>query len=665
MGSTTEKVIIKADDRTKKAFASIKANLGGVAAAITALIGARAIGGFLKSTIDMGDEIQKLSSQIGASTEALSEYRHVADLSSVSFNVLTTAWQRQTRRISEATIGMGVAKGALEELGLSAEALKDLRPEQQFEIIAGELSKVASEGDRVRLAMQFWDTDGVRLLRIANQGAENIGKMRKEARELGLSLDQAAADDMAGFNDQMTMMNSQMRGLAIAFLDTGALEFFAGAVEAVTFTIKGLTTVTSIMVGELKKLAPDSDAERFNALKGRLDELVQELIDYGKISEEVGTAGITLWEAGVRPIEQIRDRIISVQEKLSLFNEEVEAQAQKLNQAKGETQGLTNETKNLGASIIDVNHILVGMTADLNEMDSAADQAFRARENEIKKIIEDTREPLEIFTFEIFRLNQFFQNGEISAETYARAIAGMKAEFEGVPESIEPARTALQDFETELQSIGNSIKQNLADTLAEVAIEGGKGKDVIEGMAKAIFKDLVSAVIKLGITKITQDRISDASASASTSQSVANAAVTADAWAAPAALTATASFGESAIIGAVMLAAIYALTRNMASFQEGVDVLGSTGPIFAHKGERVVKRATNEKLERALDRSSSGFGQSASQIKVVNNFIMEGSVITTEKALDDFVERIDDRVVASVQNAFHRRGADDDGPNPD
>ena len=135
-----------------------------------------------------GDEVQKLSQRIGASTEALSEYRHVANLTGVTFRELAIGWQRQTRRIAEAAQGTGEAKNALRELNVSVKDLARLRPEQQFEVLADAISGVAEESDRVRLAQKLWDSEGVKLLQTVQAGSAGLREMREEARQLGPKL---------------------------------------------------------------------------------------------------------------------------------------------------------------------------------------------------------------------------------------------------------------------------------------------------------------------------------------------------------------------------------------------------------------------------------------------------------------------------------------------
>ena len=230
------KIIISAVDKTSQAFSSINSNLKSVTkglvsmqGAIAATVGAAGLGAMVRNFADAGDKLQKLSIRLGASTEALSQYQHVAKLTGVEFDSLTTAWQRQTRRISEANQGTGEAVKALQELGLSTKDLINLRPEQQFEVLADALNGVSNQGDKVRLAMKFWDTEGVQLLQTIEGGSSALQAMRKEADLFGQTLTREEADSLAKFNDGLGRISAILAGVGqdIAIALAGPLgDFF-------------------------------------------------------------------------------------------------------------------------------------------------------------------------------------------------------------------------------------------------------------------------------------------------------------------------------------------------------------------------------------------------------------------------------------------------------
>lgn len=229
MTNTKEvKITFRGVDKTRAAFGRMKKNFhdmeklsarvtkgfGGIGMALGLTFGGQAI----KQIINTGDQIGKLSTRLGVSTEALSELKHVAELSGVEFSSLSTGLQRMTRRISEAASGTGAARKALVELGVSAQYLNTLRPEEQFEHIVESLTKVENQSDKVRLAMKLFDTEGVALLQTMENGAEGIRKMREEARKLGLSLSEQDTKAMADFNDAVHRLQMTLTGLMTSVL---------------------------------------------------------------------------------------------------------------------------------------------------------------------------------------------------------------------------------------------------------------------------------------------------------------------------------------------------------------------------------------------------------------------------------------------------------------
>lgn len=184
------------------------------AAPIAGVIAGMFAANTIQNQIDWGDQLQKTNLRIGASTEALSQYNYVAKLSGVEFGQLTTAWQRQTRRIAEAAAGTGVASKALDRLGLSAKDLNQLAPEEQFERIATAMQNVESSSERVALAQKLWDSEGVKLVQIVNQGTDAIAAMRAEADALGLTISLDTANAMATYNDEVDRLKFAAQGLS-------------------------------------------------------------------------------------------------------------------------------------------------------------------------------------------------------------------------------------------------------------------------------------------------------------------------------------------------------------------------------------------------------------------------------------------------------------------
>lgn len=201
---------ITAENKTARVFAKIKGDISGITGKIggmkTALVGLVAAAGFgamAKNVLDTADKIHKLNIRLGVTPEALSELRHAADLSGVSFNSLALGMQRANRRIADAAQGGGPAAKALEELGLNASELVNLKPEKQLEAIADAMLGVENQSDKVRLAFSLFDAEGVSLIQMMEKGSAGLQQMRKDARDLGLTMSQEGVDAAASFNDSL------------------------------------------------------------------------------------------------------------------------------------------------------------------------------------------------------------------------------------------------------------------------------------------------------------------------------------------------------------------------------------------------------------------------------------------------------------------------------
>lgn len=163
------------------------------------------------------DALAKTSDRLGIATEQLAGLRFAAEQTGVSVQTLEMALQRQTRRIAEAAQGSGEAKDALRELGLSAEALNKLSPDEQFRKIAGAMEGVANSGDRVRLAMRLFDSEGVALVNTLALGEQGLADMQREAERLGIALDRVQAAKVEAANDALNRASKVTEGLIQQF----------------------------------------------------------------------------------------------------------------------------------------------------------------------------------------------------------------------------------------------------------------------------------------------------------------------------------------------------------------------------------------------------------------------------------------------------------------
>jgi hypothetical protein len=208
---------------------------------MTAMGGAILAGGILsiKSFAEMGDEVQKMALKTGFSTEALSEFRHVAEISGASLQSLDKAVKRMSKALIDADRGLETYKRSFDELGLSTEALLAMTPEEQFETIAMALADMEDPTRKAAIAQEVFGRAGTELLPMLASGAAGIAELKQEAHELGIVFDQEAANKAAKFNDDMKRMERSMDGVKMKIANV-LLPALTPLIENITRIIKGI-----------------------------------------------------------------------------------------------------------------------------------------------------------------------------------------------------------------------------------------------------------------------------------------------------------------------------------------------------------------------------------------------------------------------------------------
>ena len=212
------------------------------------------------------DTLAKTSSKLGIAVGELQKLRFQAQVTGISAQTLDTALQRMVRRIAEAAQGTGEAVKALQELGLNAQNLARLAPEQQFQEIARAMQFVSTSGDKVKLAMRLFDTEGVGLVNTFNSNLQATGE---EFDKLNIKLTTQQAKAVEAFNDSGTKLKAIWDGFAMqvtaniapamkAVLDsvsdtiteTGGLR--VAATETAISVVQGVIHMTNAFRGLLK-----------------------------------------------------------------------------------------------------------------------------------------------------------------------------------------------------------------------------------------------------------------------------------------------------------------------------------------------------------------------------------------------------------------------------
>lgn len=223
----------------------------GVGLAMAAALGAAVI-----SYAKMGDEVAKMAKRTGLAVEMLSELRHVAGLTGTDLSSVEKATKRMSKTIVDASEGMATYIRAFDRIGLSAEQLMRLSPEDQFWTIAKAIGSLGDATLRAATAQDIFGRAGTQLLPMMAESAEALDEMRQEAHDLGIVFDEEAAKKAEKFQDSLLKLKGSVQGLGIAVADVlveDINKFIDSATEAIV-KVKAWTEANPELVTNLKVL---------------------------------------------------------------------------------------------------------------------------------------------------------------------------------------------------------------------------------------------------------------------------------------------------------------------------------------------------------------------------------------------------------------------------
>jgi hypothetical protein len=215
MGTEDSRFIkgLRSAQKRLDSFAANVAKVGvGVGAAGSAIVAPIVAAAFQFQAT--GDELAKMSQRTGVSAEALSELRHAAGQSDLAFEDLGKAITKSQQLIDSAMSGNQGNIDKLAKLGLTAEQIGDLTPDQQLEVFADRLAAIDDPAARASRAIEIFGEDGRKMLPMLSGGAEGIQALRAEARALGLQMSTEDANAAAELGDSWSRLTKASEMIA-------------------------------------------------------------------------------------------------------------------------------------------------------------------------------------------------------------------------------------------------------------------------------------------------------------------------------------------------------------------------------------------------------------------------------------------------------------------
>ena len=231
----------KTTNSTSAAMNKLKSAAGNAFGALKALapaIGVAGLGKLVNDTLQLGDQLEKMSQKTGLAVPVLDKLRQAADLGGTEFKTLSKALPTLAKNMQDASDGIGTAKDAFDRLGLGVTnadgSLKSL--DQMFFEIGDKIKTMDDRTLAAANAAEIFGTGmGAKLIPIMNQGSDAI-------QNLSTGFTQLSAERMATFNDSFAQMGEKFNVLKVQ-LTSAFLPALEKLIDIVTVGVEKFTAL--------------------------------------------------------------------------------------------------------------------------------------------------------------------------------------------------------------------------------------------------------------------------------------------------------------------------------------------------------------------------------------------------------------------------------------
>ncbi len=182
----------------------------------------QALQNFVINTSNAMAELGKTSEYLGVTANALQELRYAAEKSGVTIDALDDSLKELQVRAFDAKSGEGEAAEAFQTLGVKAtDAAGRIRePLELLDEVADKFRKLPTSSDRLWVADAIFGDEGATVLKMLYEGSKGLNEMRKEARALGLKLDQDTIKKSQHLNAVLKRLNATSHSIATTFVSS-------------------------------------------------------------------------------------------------------------------------------------------------------------------------------------------------------------------------------------------------------------------------------------------------------------------------------------------------------------------------------------------------------------------------------------------------------------
>ena len=231
----------------------------GMALAEGAMDAARAVADGFGQAIDLGADLDDLSSRTGETAGNLVLLQRAFVNAGVSSDKMAPSINKLQKFMADAAAGGAAQAATLDALGISMADLAGKTPTEQMQIFASKIGSISDPSERARAAMEVFGKSGGELLPLLNNFSTQMDGARNQLGSLPGVMDRSAAA-FGVLSENFETIGTKTKEFAAGFIEAAlpALNTFTSAltgVDAAGWGQKAMDTIRSIadtLIGAFK-----------------------------------------------------------------------------------------------------------------------------------------------------------------------------------------------------------------------------------------------------------------------------------------------------------------------------------------------------------------------------------------------------------------------------
>ena len=243
-------------DRVKKDMGGVKDKAASVTASLKTIAGVAAaafsigaIAAFASRVNDAADSLNDLAGKLNVSASSLNMIQLAAQQSGGTVAGVTTAFQDMSKKIGEAVGGSKQAIEAFARLGLNAQQLASMKPDEAFRAIAAATAGMDNQFQRAAASQHIFGTAARDIQGLLNEGTGAIDEARAALERHGAALSDLDIARIGVMNDELGAQSTIIQNLATKTLAgfAPAISVATGAFSELLQSVVGTTNAGRIM----------------------------------------------------------------------------------------------------------------------------------------------------------------------------------------------------------------------------------------------------------------------------------------------------------------------------------------------------------------------------------------------------------------------------------